>query len=145
MKKFLLLGATVAFILAQVYFRSAANNSARRSDQPNLKETTRFTAEPNRDFEQLFVYLAAIGVGRRGETLPHSSRSGSDIHAHFSSTPSGADVQMDGAYVGTTPLDIDLPCCFHDVSISKPGLKPWSVSLRNNGNATIDADLRKSE
>ena len=143
MKKFLLLSATIAFILAQLYFRSAANNSTRRPDQPNLKETTHFTAEPIRDFERLFVYLAAIGVVDRGETLLHSPASGSDIHAHFSSTPSGADIRVDGAYMGNTSLDIDLPCCFHDVTISKPGLKPWTGTVRNNGNPAIDVDLRK--
>jgi hypothetical protein len=67
----------------------------------------------------------------------------SDIHARISSTPAGADIEVDGVYVGTTPLDIDLTCCFHDVTISKPGLKPWTGRIRNNGHANINAHLRK--
>ena len=73
----------------------------------------------------------------------NAPRPGSHIHAHISSTPPGADIQVDGAYVGTTPLDIDLTCCFHDVTISKPGLKPWTGKVRNNGHANINVQLRK--
>ena len=49
-----------------------------------------------------------------------------DIHARINSIPPGADIQVDGTYVGITPLEIDLPCCFHDVTISNRGRKPWA-------------------
>ena len=72
-----------------------------------------------------------------------STRSTAEIHAHIKSTPAGADILVDGIYVGTTPLDIDLTCCFHDVTISKPGLKAWTGKVRNNGHANINVQLRK--
>src|SRR5258708_1498113 len=53
-----------------------------------------------------------------------------NIHAHINSIPGGADIQVDGAYVGTTPSDIDLTCCWHDVTIIKPGRKPWTRRVR---------------
>jgi hypothetical protein len=68
----------------------------------------------------------------------------SEIHAHITSTPPGADIQVDGTYVGITPLDVDLPCCFHDVTISKPGRRPWTGRVRNNGHAEIHAQLPKA-
>lgn len=48
-----------------------------------------------------------------------SPRSTPKIHARIRSTPGGADIFVDGTYLGTTPLTVDLACCFHDVSISK--------------------------
>jgi Enoyl-(Acyl carrier protein) reductase/PEGA domain len=63
--------------------------------------------------------------------------------APYKSTPTGADILVDGTDVGTTPLDIDLTCCFHDVTISKPGLKSWTGRVRNNGHANINVQLRK--
>ncbi len=84
-----------------------------------------------------------IAMSKADPNNENAPRPGSHIHAHISSTPPGADIQVDGAYVGTTPLDIDLTCCFHDVTISKPGLKPWTGRVRNNGHANINVQLRK--
>lgn len=72
-----------------------------------------------------------------------SPRSTTEIHARIRSTPSGADILVDGTYVGTTPLDIGLTCCFHDVSISKSGLKRWTGRIRNNGHPNINVHLQK--
>jgi hypothetical protein len=69
----------------------------------------------------------------------------SEIHARINSIPTGANVKVDGADVGTTPLEIELPCCFHDVTISKPGFKPWTAMVRNNGHANVTAHLKRRE
>ena len=102
------------------------------------------TAGPNHGSGGLFGYLAAVSTEDHVEEaslLP--PRSAPNIHAHISSTPAGADIRVDGAYVGTTPLDIDLTCCFHDVTISKPRLKQWTGRVRNNGHANSNAQWRK--
>jgi len=68
-----------------------------------------FTARPSHGSEGLFGYVAAVSTEDRVEEASRSSpRSPTDIHAHISSTPAGADIQVDGAYVGATPADIDL-------------------------------------
>jgi len=76
-----------------------------------------------------------------------SAKSNTDptvTHAHVTSTPADADILVDGSYVGATPAVIDLTCCWHDVTISKPGLKPWKRRLRNTGGQiTIRAHLQK--
>ena len=104
-----------------------------------------FTAGPGRGSEGLFGYLTPVSTEDHLEEISlWTARSGTDIHAHISSTPAAADIQVDGEYVGATPLDIDLTCCFHDVTISKPGLKPWTGRVRNTGRqVNIHADLQK--
>jgi uncharacterized protein (TIGR03118 family) len=104
-----------------------------------------FTAGPNHGSGGLFGYLTAVSTEDRVEEASlWSPRSATNTHAHISSTPAGADIQVDGAYVGATPTDIDLTCCWHDVTIIKPGLRPWTRRVRNTGRqVNIHADLQK--
>jgi diacylglycerol kinase family enzyme len=68
----------------------------------------------------LFGYLTPVSTEDHLEEISlWTPRSATDIHAHISSTPAAADIQVDGEYVGATPLNIDMTCCFHDVTISK--------------------------
>jgi hypothetical protein len=72
------------------------------------------------------------------------ANSTANIHARINSIPAGADIQVDGAYVGVTPSDIDLSCCWHDVTIIKPGRKPWTRRVRMTGGILkITAHLQK--
>jgi hypothetical protein len=102
-----------------------------------------FTAGSSLGAGGLFGYLAAATEHHVEQASLGSPRSTTEIHAHIRSTPAGADILVDGAYVGTTPLDINLTCCFHDVTISKPGLKPWTGRVRNNDRANLNVQLRK--
>ena len=104
-----------------------------------------FTAGPIHGCGGLFGYLAAVSTeGRVEKASLCSPRSATDIHAHINSTPAGADIQVDGAYVGATPADIDLTCCWHDVTIIEPGRNPWTRRLRiTGGHVKIHVQLRK--
>ena len=48
----------------------------------------------------------------------------------ISSNPDGADIEIDGAFVGNTPSVIDLGLGVHNVVIRKQGYKPWERKLR---------------
>lgn len=104
-----------------------------------------FTAGPGHGSGGLFGYLTPVSTEDHMEEISlWTARSATDIHAHISSTPNAADIQVDGEYVGATPLDIDLTCCFHDVTIIKPGRKPWTRRVRNTGRqVNIHANLQK--
>ena len=103
-----------------------------------------FTAGPNHCAGGLFGYLSAVSTEDRVEEASLWSPTAADIHAHISSTPAGADIQVDGAFVGATPSDIDLTCCWHDVTIIKQGRKPWTRRVRFTGeDVKITAHLQK--
>jgi hypothetical protein len=104
-----------------------------------------FSAGPGHGSRGLFGYLTPVLTEDHLEEISlWTPRSATDIHAHISSTPAGAYIQVDGKYVGATPADVDLTCCFHDVTISKPGRKPWTRRVRNTGRQVkIHADLEK--
>lgn len=61
------------------------------------------------------------------------------------STPSGADINVDGKFMGSTPSTIQLPLGEHAISIEKEGLRPWQrrLTVTTGGSLTIDATLEK--
>jgi len=61
------------------------------------------------------------------------------------STPDGADIMVDGKYIGSAPSTLRLPAGDHAVSIQKAGFKPWqrTMTVTAGGNVTIDATLEK--
>lgn len=61
------------------------------------------------------------------------------------STPPGADIVVDGKFVGNTPSTIQLPVGDHLLSVEKEGLTPWqrTMNVTTGGNLVIDATLEK--
>ena len=61
------------------------------------------------------------------------------------STPPGADINVDGKFMGNTPSTIQLTPGDHVVEVEKEGLKPWQrgMTVSAGGNITIDATLDK--
>jgi hypothetical protein len=56
------------------------------------------------------------------------------VRCKFSSTPTGAEITLDGKYVGNTPSEIGLSAGTHLVVLSVPGFAQWKREL------TIAAD-----
>ena len=63
------------------------------------------------------------------------------------STPQGADVTVDGKYVGSTPSTLKLAPGDHMISVEKPGFKSWrrTVTLASGSEITLDATLEKAQ
>jgi hypothetical protein len=61
------------------------------------------------------------------------------------STPPGADITVDGKFMGNTPSTIQLTPGDHVVEVEKEGLRPWQrgMTITAAGNITIDATLDK--
>lgn len=61
------------------------------------------------------------------------------------STPDGADIVVDGKYVGNTPSTIRLTPGDHAISVEKTGFKNWqrTMTASSGGIVTVDATLEK--
>lgn len=58
------------------------------------------------------------------------------------SNPVGADIEVDGAFVGNTPSTIDVPAGEHTVTVSKNGYKNWERKLKaSGGNVNLNVEL----
>ncbi len=64
----------------------------------------------------------------------------------LSSNPPGADVEIDGAYVGSTPSNVHLEAGDHAIVIKKKGYQPWEKKIRvTQGEVTVSAELEQTQ
>lgn len=63
------------------------------------------------------------------------------------SVPDGADIEVDGSFVGNTPSDIQVSEGDHSVSVRKAGFKTWVRKLKTSAGSSVrlNAELEKSD
>jgi PEGA domain len=60
----------------------------------------------------------------------------------ITSTPGGADIQLDGSFVGDTPSTVSISAGDHMITITKAGYKPWSRKIKvSGGKIDVAAEL----
>jgi hypothetical protein len=69
----------------------------------------------------------------------------SSAKIQLESTPPGADIQLDGSFVGNTPSDVQVPEGEHGIVIKKVGFRDWERKLKVSAGSTIhlDAEMEK--
>jgi len=62
------------------------------------------------------------------------------------SDPSGADIAVDGSFVGNTPSDVQVTEGEHTVSVKKTGFRDWERTLKVSGGSSVhlNAELEKA-
>ncbi len=61
------------------------------------------------------------------------------------SSPDGADIEVDGSFVGNTPSDVQVAEGEHTVTVKKSGYKDWQRKLKVSGGSSVHlaAELEK--
>jgi len=76
---------------------------------------------------------------------PAESRAGNNAEVAIASTPGGADIEVDGAFVGNTPSTITVTAGNHTITLKKEGFSTWERPIKvSGGNIHISADLQAS-
>ncbi len=61
------------------------------------------------------------------------------------SDPAGADIEVDGAFVGSTPSTIVIPAGQHALILKRTGFRPWVKSITvTSGDVNLNAELEKA-
>jgi len=61
------------------------------------------------------------------------------------STPTGADVEIDGAFVGNTPSSVSVPVGSHQIVVKKKGFSDWTKTLNvTGGSIHLSAELEQA-
>jgi hypothetical protein len=61
------------------------------------------------------------------------------------SVPDGADIEVDGSFVGNTPSDVQVADGDHTVTVKKAGFKDWERKLKvtSGSSVRLNAELEK--
>ncbi|HEX8817687.1 MAG TPA: PEGA domain-containing protein [Terriglobales bacterium] len=83
------------------------------------------------------VQTALVATG--SSNLPET------VRCNFSSTPAGAEVTLDGRYIGSTPSVLGVTTGSHVVVIANPGFASWKRELTvvSGSELTVNAILQK--
>jgi len=97
--------------------------AAASAAQPAVAQPVPAAAAPQ---QSLPAHTAAPPVASVQAAPPQSA---TKVKCHFGSTPAGAEITLDGKYVGSTPSDIELLSGTHVVIFSMPGFDQWKREL----------------
>jgi hypothetical protein len=82
---------------------------------------------------------SAVAGGPVESAVPVSAK------LHVESDPPGADIEVDGSFVGNTPSDVQVTEGDHAVTVKKAGFKDWERMLKVSGGSSVNlsAELEK--
>jgi hypothetical protein len=113
----------------------------------SIPKGTEITAYINGDMK---LELAKFQNSAPGTTQVANSPSitvvpSTSAKVQLESTPPGADIQLDGSFVGNTPSDVQVADGEHSIVVKKSGFKDWERKLKVNAGSTIhlNAELEK--
>lgn len=81
-------------------------------------------------------------AGTAGGVATSAAAASTTTLVAISSNPSGADIEIDGNFIGTTPSSNTVLAGEHQIKITKKGFKAWERKLKTSpGVANLSADL----
>jgi hypothetical protein len=72
------------------------------------------------------------GLAENAKDASNPTLSTGDATAEISSDPTGADIEIDGNFVGSTPSSVGIEAGKHSVKVSKNGYKSWERTLKSS-------------
>jgi hypothetical protein len=77
---------------------------------------------------------------------PAEAQASTNSEVTVTSTPAGADIELDGAFVGNTPSTIPVATGDHTITLKKQGFTSWERKIKvSGGKVQIAADLQANE
>jgi hypothetical protein len=130
---------------------SAVLNSKDNGASCELQVQTAYTGLVNNDAGDFKKRVDESLAKLKGQPLPspnaapeQSTAAAAPAQASLAidSTPSGADIEIDGAFVGNTPSAINVATGSHQVAVKKKGFANWTRTLNvTGGTVHLSADL----
>jgi len=102
----------------------------------------------NKDWPEKGMARAAAATASAAPTAVASQMAAPELAAKLavSSTPAGADIEIDGAFAGSTPSSLSLGNGEHMVAVKKSGYKSWERKIKiTGGNINLTAELEKNQ
>ncbi len=143
-------GAMTAGIVATsvVFFPAAPLFLFIHGKDITLPKGAEFTAYINGDMKlDIAKFQPAAPALQQGTSASSHDQNVSTASAklQIESSPPGADIEVDGRFVGSTPSDVQVAEGDHIVVVRKPGFKSWERKLKSSAGSSvhIGAELEK--
>jgi hypothetical protein len=103
-----------------------------------------------RDWSEHGASIRAEAAAAQEKLVPaatHAPAKTSTAKLQVDSTPPGADIEVDGSFVGSTPSDVQVAEGDHTVVVKKSGFKSWERKLKSSAGSSvhISAELEKAD
>lgn len=104
-----------------------------------IPQGTEITAFAEGDMHLDMAKFTSAGSAAVATGAPAAAAQASII---IDSAPPGADIAVDGNFVGNTPSTVNVAPGSHEITVTKKGYAPWSRKLNvTGGNVHLDAEL----
>lgn len=109
----------------------------------NIPKGTEITSYVNGDVQLDRTKFETQAAGQAQTPQPNLAKApDAQGVVSISSTPPGADVEVDGSFMGNTPSQLDLAVGDHTIKLTKTGFKPWERKIRiSGGTVNINSEL----
>jgi hypothetical protein len=103
-----------------------------------------------RDWSEHGASLRAEAAAAQDKLVPaatHAAAKAFTAKLQVDSTPTGADIEVDGSFVGNTPSDVQVAEGDHTVVVKKSGFKNWERKLKSSAGSSvhISSELEKAD
>ena len=112
-----------------------------------IPKGTEITAYVNSDIALDAAKFAAVKISVASNTAASEQTVGANYSSiSVKSDPDGAEISIDGKFVGNTPSTLRLQPGDHSISIKKSGFGNWERTITSaaGGNVTLNASLEKT-
>jgi len=91
-----------------------------------------------------FVVAPAAVAPISASTAPSTAPVSAQASLNIESTPLGADIEVDGAFVGNTPSTVTVAPGSHQIAVKKKGFVDWTKTLNvTGGSIHLNAELEQ--
>jgi hypothetical protein len=103
-----------------------------------------------RDWSEHGASIRAASVPAQEKSVPAAvpaAATAASAKLQIDSTPPGADIEVDGGFVGSTPSDVQVADGEHTVVVKKSGFKSWERKLKSSAGSSVHvgAELEKAD
>jgi hypothetical protein len=91
--------------------------------------------------------VAPAGLLSGGTAPTSNSATAPSGKLSVASVPSGADITVDGSFVGNTPSEVQVPEGDHTIAVKRAGFKEWERKMKVSGGSSVhlNAELEKTQ
>lgn len=145
-------GAMTAGIVATgiVFFPAAPFFLFMHGKDITMPKGGEFTAYVNGELKlDIAKFQPAGSAPQQTQTASSPAQSASPTFAklQIESSPPGADIEVDGSFVGNTPSEVQVAEGDHTVVVKKAGFKNWERTLKSSAGSSVhlSAELEKAD